>query len=150
VAPHPRPTTTARNSGWIDLDNGVIYRRGSGQNKTNKRQPPVRIPVGLLPHLKRWKRLDEAKSISHVVHIHGRPIAKLRRSWTTACAAAKLDEYVVPHALRHTCATPLMQAGFPIFEAAGFLGMSVEMLTTTYGHHHPDFQNEATQRRGKK
>jgi hypothetical protein len=31
-----------------------------------------------------------------------------------------------------------MQRGVPIWEAAGFLGMSPEVLQDTYGHHHPD------------
>jgi hypothetical protein len=30
-----------------------------------------------------------------------------------------------------------MEARSP--EAAGFLGMSAEVLLSTYGHHHPDF-----------
>jgi hypothetical protein len=31
-----------------------------------------------------------------------------------------------------------MQAGVDKWEAAGFLGMTVEMLDRVYGHHHPD------------
>jgi hypothetical protein len=31
-----------------------------------------------------------------------------------------------------------MKAGVDKWEAAGFLGMSVEMLDHVYGHHHPD------------
>jgi hypothetical protein len=31
-----------------------------------------------------------------------------------------------------------MQAGVDKWEAAGFLGMSVETLDPVYGHHHPD------------
>ena len=31
-----------------------------------------------------------------------------------------------------------MQAGVDKWEAAGFLGMSVEILDRVYGHHHPD------------
>jgi hypothetical protein len=48
---------------------------------------------------------------------------------------------VTPH--RHTAATWLMQRGVPVWEAAGFLGMSAEMLLGTYGHHQPDFLNGA-------
>lgn len=32
-----------------------------------------------------------------------------------------------------------MPRGVPIREAAGFPGMSPEVLQDTYGHHHPDF-----------
>jgi len=31
-----------------------------------------------------------------------------------------------------------MQAGVDKWEAAGFLGMTMEMLDRVYGHHHPD------------
>ena len=137
-------------SGWINLEGGVIHRRGVGQTETNKRQPPVRIPKDLLPHLRRWQRADAVKGYSFVVHDGGRPISKLRRSWATARKVANLDIEVVPHTLRHTCATHLMQNNVPIFEAAGFLGMDPKMLTDRYGHHHPDFQQNAAKRRPRK
>jgi integrase len=44
---------------------------------------------------------------------------------------------VVPHTLRHTAATWLMQNGCDLWEAAGFLGMKPETLQRVYGHHHP-------------
>ena len=31
-----------------------------------------------------------------------------------------------------------MQAGTDVWEAAGYLGMTIEMLSQRYGHHHPD------------
>lgn len=31
-----------------------------------------------------------------------------------------------------------MQRGVPIWQAAGYLGMSAEMLDRVYGHHSPD------------
>jgi hypothetical protein len=31
-----------------------------------------------------------------------------------------------------------MQAGTDLWQAAGYLGMTVEMLSQRYGHHHPD------------
>jgi hypothetical protein len=37
----------------------------------------------------------------------------------------------------------LMQRGVPVWEDAGFLGMSAEVLLSTYGHHHPDFLHDA-------
>jgi hypothetical protein len=43
----------------------------------------------------------------------------------------------------HTAATWLMQAGVDAFEAAGYLGMSVERLLEVEGHHHPAFQEKA-------
>ncbi len=36
-----------------------------------------------------------------------------------------------------------MQRGVPIWQAAGYLGMSAEMIERTYGHHHPDYMRGA-------
>ena len=38
-----------------------------------------------------------------------------------------------------------MQRGVPIWQAAGYLGMSAEMIERTYGHHHPDYMRGAAQ-----
>jgi hypothetical protein len=38
-----------------------------------------------------------------------------------------------------------MQRGVPIWQAAGYLGMSAEVLERTYGHHHPDYMRGAAQ-----
>ena len=43
-----------------------------------------------------------------------------------------------------------MQRGVPIWKAAGFLGMSPEILQDTYGHHHPDYLQGATAAIGQK
>lgn len=36
-----------------------------------------------------------------------------------------------------------MQRGVDLWQAAGFLGMSVETLERNYGHHHPNYMQEA-------
>jgi hypothetical protein len=49
----------------------------------------------------------------------------------------------VRYAFKHTAATWLMQLGTDRWSAAGFLGITVEQLEDGYGHHHPDFLEEA-------
>ena len=61
------------------------------------------------------------------------------------CGGDGLGDDVVRHSLRHTAATWLMQAGVDMWEAAGWLGMTVEQLEANYGHHHPEFQEEAAE-----
>jgi len=141
------PATTG---GHVDLERGVLYRRGSGQRETKKRRPPVRLPDRLLGHLRRWQRSDAVHGITHVVHYQGSPCGKMRRSWATVRTAAGLGQDVTPHVMRHTCCTWLMQGGVEIFQAAGFLGMSAATLEQVYGHHHEDYQNQAAARIGRR
>ncbi|WP_185983013.1 tyrosine-type recombinase/integrase [Aureimonas mangrovi] len=135
---------------YVDVARGVLYRRGARERKTNKRQPPVRIVPRLLAHMRRWERLDLARTnadgqkapATHVVHFLGRPIAgTIRTAWVKACQDAGLGPEVVPHIMRHSAATWLMHGAAPIGEAAGYLGMSEQTLRTHYQHHHPDYQD---------
>ena len=69
-----------------------------------------------------------------------------RKRFTRMCRAAELrGPQFHPHALRHTAATWLMQCRIDTWQAAGFLGMTVETLLAVYGHHHPDYQEEAAE-----
>lgn len=120
--------------GWIDTERGVFYRRPAGQRETKKRTPPVPLPPQLLAHLRRWKRMGQA----FAVEWNGTPVTSIRKAFKAAAKDAGLPGKVTPHVLRHTAATWLMQAGVDLWEAAGFLGMTVEMLSERYGHHHPE------------
>jgi hypothetical protein len=117
--------------GHIDLDSGVFYRRPQGSEATKKRQTPVRLPQRLLAHLRRWKRLGIAKHA--VVEWNGKPLASVRKSFEAAVVAAGIDRHITPHILRHTAATWAMQRGVNVWDAAGWLGMSPEVLERVYG-----------------
>lgn len=135
--------------GWIDVENGRIYRRAQGAIETKKRQPSSAIHWRLLPHLRRWKKKDEIAGIDLVVHFYGEPILRVAKGWQELRKATGLPSWVIPYTCRHSAATWQMQAGTDLFQAAGLLGMSVEMLRKVYGHHHPDFQSEAAQATAK-
>jgi integrase len=130
--------TPAIGRGHVDLERGVFYRRAQGAKQTKKRQPPVRLPPRLLAHLRRWHRLGIAQHA--VIEWNGKSVRSVRKAFAAAVKAAGINKHVTPHTLRHTSATWTMQNGADLWEAAGFLGMTVEVLERTYGHHHPDFQ----------
>jgi integrase len=89
--------------------------------------------------MRRWAKNGQR----YAVEWQGKPIGTgLEKAFRRACQDAGL-EGVTPHVLRHTACTWLMQRGVDMWEAAGFLGMSVETLQKTYGHHHSDFQRNA-------
>jgi integrase len=121
---------------YVDLERGIFYRKPIGKRATKKRQTPAPIPPRLLAHLRRWK---ERKLIATCfVEFNGKPVASVKKGFKSAVGLARLSGKVTPHTLRHTAATWLMQRGVPVWEAAGFLGMSPEVPQETYGHHHPD------------
>jgi integrase len=102
---------------WIDLENSIFYRQAIGRRKTKKRQTPVRLPPRLLAHLRRWKR--KRISICSVIEWNGEPVKRINKAFRSVRRAAGFGDDVVPHTLRHTCATWLAQRGVPTWEAAG-------------------------------
>ncbi len=91
--------------------------------------------------MRRW--VGQGLVGEHFVEWHGAGVRSVKTAFNTAVRLAKLSGKVTPHTLRHTAATWLMQAGVDKWEAAGFLGMSVEMLDRVYGHHHPNHLRKA-------
>ncbi|WP_292533846.1 site-specific integrase [Methylocystis sp.] len=133
--------------GYIDLEGGVFYRRAEGVRETKKRQTPAPLPDRLLAHLRRWHRLGLCKTA--VVEWGGKPVERVNKGFRKAAATAGLEN-VMPHTLRHTAATWLMKNRCDLWEAAGFLGMTVETLERVYGHHHPDYQRGAANKIAQK
>ena len=101
--------------------------------------PP--LPPRLLAHMRRWVDCNLIKG--HFVEFNGEAVASVKTGFGRAARLAGLLGKVTPHTLRHTAATWLMQSGTDRWQAAGYLGMSVEILERVYGHHHPDFLQAA-------
>lgn len=131
----------------IDFRAGVMARiRPDAKQDKKKRQPKVRLGRRIMAHLKRWKRLDGgARYVCRFTdqwHPGDRPVQDPHTAWRKVVKAAKLTG-VTRHTLRHTRATWMAQAGVPLFEAAGFLGMTVKTLERVYAHHDPAHHERA-------
>lgn len=120
--------------GWIDLERGLIYRRGVGQAETTKRRTPLPISDRLAAHLRRWSRMGGV----NVVEYEGREVLRIRRAFTRARIAAGLGEEVTPHILRHTFASWAVQSGVKLSLVAGALGTTERMVQQVYGHLAPE------------
>ena len=126
--------------GWVDTERGVMYRRAAGEAETKKRTPPIPIPRPLLAHLRRWER----NGARHVVEVGGQRVGSIKTAWRSALAEAGID-HATPHDLRHTAVTWAMQRGSGKWAAAGFFGLTLNMLESVYGHHHPDYLRSAVE-----
>lgn len=131
----------------IDLKHKTLSRVPEGAKQdARKRAPKVRLGRRIATHLARWKKMDGGKGLvcgfTDPFHPGVRQVKDPHSSWRKVVKAAKLKG-VTRHTLRHTRATWMMQAGIPIWEAAGFLGMSTKTLERVYAHHSPDHQERA-------
>jgi integrase len=123
---------------YIDVEKGLFHRTWQGENvPQNKRAPVQRIPTRLLAHLRRWRRMGAR----YVCEYQGRA-ADPKKAFARLVRAVfpDADSAIVRHTFRHTAATWLMQRSADKFEVAGYLGMTMKTLESTYGHHHPDYQ----------
>jgi integrase len=125
---------------WVDTGRSILHRRepGSADNRT-KQRPPVKLGRRIAAHLARWQRIDGGTSPS-VIHYNGRRVRKLRRSWLAAVKRSGVA--ASPHDLRRTRATILMSRGLNPETIAQSLGMSVEILRSTYTQYDPDWQKD--------
>jgi integrase len=124
--------------GWVDLDHGVIYRRGAAERETAKRRPPTGIPRILAAHLRRWRDAGDV----WVVNYQGQRVADIKTAFAAACIEAGLDG-VSPHTLKHTAITWAMQKGMILDDAANYFGTSRETILRTYWGQSPDSQSGA-------
>ena len=129
----------------IDIEAGILIR-AKGPQARNKKAPRVKLGRRILSHLKRWHRLDGGKGpvcyFEDPWHPGKRIVADPHSAWRKVVKAAGLKG-VTRHTLRHTRATWMAQKGVKLFEAAGFLGMSVRTVERVYAHHDPAHQEEA-------
>jgi len=130
---------------WIDFERGVMLRRAPGEREDKrKRKPPVRLAGRFYRSCDAGRAADEGNGQKTVIHFRGHSLRRVQDGWDAVIAAADLPD-VTPHTMRHTRATWLMQAGVDIWEAAGHLGMTTTVLENVYGHHAPDFQDNAAE-----
>jgi integrase len=142
----------ALHHGWVDTEQGMLYRAGREARRTKKRQPTARLPRQFLAHVRRWK----AKGCRWVVESYeGNRIGDIKKGWANmiqiaedlaAKAESPIDlSGVTPHSLRHTAITWAMQRGADKWDACGFFGVSMDTLEGVYAHHHPDHQKSAVE-----
>ncbi|NOX39618.1 MAG: site-specific integrase [Alphaproteobacteria bacterium] len=122
--------------GWIDVDRGVMYRKGSAERDTKKRRKPVRLTKRMLGHCRRWKK----NGANWPVEIGGQRVGNIKTAFATAASGLP---GVSPHVLKHTAITWAVQKGLAVEDAADYFDTSSETIRKTYYHHSPHYQDRA-------
>lgn len=126
-------------TGWIDAENGVLYRRALGEEETSKRAPTVRLSNKMLRHARAWKK-DGAE---FVIHRNGKRMTDPRGAWAIVLEEAGIEGFVM-HGTRHTAITWALQKGADTHGASGYFGVSGVVMEKVYAHHHPDHMKGVT------
>lgn len=133
-------TTPSVATGWVDLEAGVIHRRGSDEARTKKRRGAVRMGRKLAAHMARIC----ARANSHVIEYRGRPVTSMNRVWRALKLEAGMAD-VSPHTLKHTAITWAIVNGMSLEAAAEYFSTSVATIEATYWHHSPHYQKAAAE-----
>ena len=130
---------------WLDLENGIFYRSWDGEKVAdNKSANAVRIPDGLLSHMRRWHK----NGARYLIEVNGKPSGSCRSAFRRLVIEVLGKEESVGynrHTLRHTCATWLMKARHPKEDIARFLSCTPEIIETVYGKFHPLWMKSTTE-----
>jgi integrase len=118
----------------VDFERGLI-RLGEGE-KRRKGRATVPMTAGARAAL---EEAAKARTSAHVIEYGGERVAKIRKGFATAAEAAGLA-WVTPHALRHTAAVWMAEAGVPMAQIAQYLGHSDSRVTErVYARFSPAF-----------
>jgi integrase len=126
------------DSGWVDLDRGILHRAGAAERQTVKRRGDCRIPRQLLAHMRRWR------GGGLVISWKGKRVADIGKAFATACRRAGI-EAATPHTLKHTAVTWAFQRGMAMEDAVGFFSTSAATLERVYRQHSPLHQRRAVE-----
>lgn len=121
----------------VDLQAGLIDFRQ--RRRTKKRRVPVPLADRLRPVL---ERAHQERRGDFVIDHPGR----IRRDWDRLVQGTEFDQ-LTPHDMRRTFATLLARAGVDLWQVAGLLGDTLEVVTAHYAHHHPSYLRDAINRR---
>ncbi|WP_236020361.1 tyrosine-type recombinase/integrase [Sabulicella rubraurantiaca] len=80
-----------------------------------------------------------ARTTDHVIEFGGKAMGRIRKAFERAAEAAGLA-WVTPHALRHSAAVWMAEAGTPMAQIAQMLGHTNEKITfSTYARFSPAY-----------
>ena len=121
-------------SGSINAEQGIIYRKANGTTSTHKRATPAYLLGDLKDEVKKWEREDMEKGWIHVLHdATGGEITRMKSRFDEVKRRAGLP-WTRAHDLKHTGVTFLTHAGLDIRVLATTMSTLPTTLENEYEH----------------
>ena len=128
-----------------------------GRRRNKKGRPLVPMTGTILPMIKdgvrtfehplrteKSKRANPAEKRTPTTYVNwcGKPVASVRKSFTTLVSDAGLPAAITPYSIRHTMATELRARGVPWEQIKGMLGHKMPGVTEKYAKYDPSYMSE--------
>jgi len=118
----------------VDLQADLIYLEAPHQKSRKRGSVPLNATARTALLARARFRAEHCPASPWVFcDWRGKRVARITRSFATACRRAGLEDFH-PHDLRHTCAAWLVQAGRPLAEIRDMLRHSTIEMTERYAH----------------
>lgn len=130
----------------VDLKTGLLYLEADDQKNGKMGSVPLnRDASTAILSRARFRATNCPASPWVFCHPNGTRIQAIKRSFSTACRLAGIEDFH-PHDMRHTCAAWLVQAGAQIREVCELLRHSDIRMTMRYAHLSPENVRSAVER----
>lgn len=137
--------TAARSGAILDLTWDRVDlekdRIDFGQGHGKKRRAVV--PIGTARLRDELAAAHQARSCTHVVEYHGKPVNSIKNGFKDAADRAGVR--CTPHTLRHTAITWMVMQGVDFRKVARLVEDTERTIEKVYGHHSPDYLRAATE-----
>ena len=122
----------------VDLQARLIHLEATQTKNGKRRSVPINAEAYAAILLRMRFRSQHCPGSPWVFcHKNGARVQSIRRSFTTACRRADIEDFHI-HDLRHTCAAWLVSAGVPLPEVRDLLGHATVKMTERYAHLAPE------------
>jgi hypothetical protein len=159
MRPEARDTNKGlrRAASWVILDGGKHIATGCLARETAKAESCLAACIAQKYRPSRQRQDIDEITIADVISIYvdDRKLQEIEGAIKLFARLERLNEFWTRRSSQRSTAKPaantrgdviatwLMQAGVDKWEAADFLGMTVEMLDRVYGRHHPQHLKKA-------
>lgn len=137
--------TAGRSAAILDLTwDRVDFERGQIDLRVDGLIGKGRAIVPITDHARDCLlQAFEYRQSQHVIEYAGHRVKSIKRGFRRACQLAELTK-VTPHAMRHTAASWMAEAGVPMTEISSFLGHRDSIITQrVYAKYSPTYLSKA-------